>query len=166
MAQLIGIKTIINEFAAYQKLGEWTEQCREADGSWKDPCIISFRSQNIASFGKLNWQFLNYYDVFEHHKNQHTNLFKCFTWYNDQFQPFVVLPIRDQSEFNWGVWVHWLPREKKILLKSYSEPFLLECWQHAWMHVWQAHLYQRYKNYLKIVNVPIGTSSTTYCLFQ
>ena len=53
VAQLIGIKTIINEFAAYEKLGEWTRECTLPNGDWKDDCpYISFRSQNIASFGR------------------------------------------------------------------------------------------------------------------
>ena len=43
---------MINEFAAYDKLGEWTRECTGENGEWKDPCIITLRSQKIASFGK------------------------------------------------------------------------------------------------------------------
>ena len=55
VAQLIGIKTIINEFAAYDKLGEWTRECSRPgmNPPWDPECpYISFRSQNIASFGR------------------------------------------------------------------------------------------------------------------
>ena len=49
------MKTIINEFAAYQKLGEWTKECQLDDGTWAEDCKISFRSQTIATFGKANY---------------------------------------------------------------------------------------------------------------
>ena len=46
------MKTIINEFAAYQQLGEWTKECGKNAEDWAEDCKISFRSQTIATFGK------------------------------------------------------------------------------------------------------------------
>ena len=50
---MIGIKTIINEFAAYDQLGKWTRECTLSNGDWDENCpYITLRSQQIASFGK------------------------------------------------------------------------------------------------------------------
>ena len=52
-AKLIGTKTVINEFTAYDKLGEYTRACTDENGNWidGDSCQITYRTQSILSFG-------------------------------------------------------------------------------------------------------------------